>query len=154
MQDPVRTIADADGGPCLDYGKGGSAGSAINPMRTTGYLFLSDHSMDRTASHVLVVSPCRLQRGRQTFLLRRSRAIDLRCIESDLYQVHLVQDFWSDDTNPDLSECLAGIFLGRRRQSGDWEVPERWPIECRSLDILGLVDTRQGRYVFLPCHAG
>ena len=34
-----------------------------------------------------------------------------------------MQDFWSEDDNPDLSECIAGIFLGRRREIGAWEEP-------------------------------
>jgi hypothetical protein len=129
----VRVIVDADNG-------------------VTGYLFSSDHHVNQTAPHVLTIPPHQLLREQQTFLLRRPVSIDLRLIELDLYQVHLVQDFWSDDDNPNLTECLACIFLGRRRRTGEWETPEHWPIECRSLVILGMIDTRQGRYEFSAHH--
>jgi hypothetical protein len=103
-------------------------------------------------SHELIVQPFRLLLGRQIYALQQELRIDLREIETDLYQVHIVQDFWTDDDNPNLNECIAGVFLGRRRENGMWEEPERWPIECRSLMILGVINTRQLPYNFTPTH--
>lgn len=101
-----------------------------------------------------MVPPFRLARGRQTYVLPQRLRIDLRRIEPDLYQLHVVHDFWTDDDNPDLNECLAGIFLARRRETGAWDAPERWPTECRSLVILGTVDARRGQYAFSARHGG
>ena len=102
----------------------------------------------------LIIAPFRLLRGRQAYLLRREVRIDLREIVPDHYRILAVQDFWSDDDNPNLSESLAGIFLARRRTSGTWEEPESWPAECRALAILGAVDTRLDPYVLGPAHGG
>jgi hypothetical protein len=100
--------------------------------------------------HTLVIPPFQLKRGRPTFLHRAELRIDLRTIEPDLYRVHAVQDFWSEDDNPDLTQCIAGIFLARRREIGTWEEPERWPTECRLLAVLAIVDTRASPYRLAP----
>ena len=150
MRDRVRMIVDADG-TNVGYGESGSAPGSGS--RITGYFFPSDHLVDRSAPCVFAIAPLRLTRDGQTYLLR-PLGIDLRRIEPDVYQVHLVQDFWTDDENTDLNECLAGIFLGRRRGTAEWEAPERWPVECRSLTILGIVDVRDGRFAFTPRHGG
>lgn len=107
-----------------------------------------------TEGHTIVVPPFRLRRGLQTYALSETLRIDVREVEPDIYRVYAVHDFWIDDENPDLSECVAGIFLGRRRASGVWEEPETWPTECRSLAILGTVDTSRRPYLFTPDHGG
>ena len=104
--------------------------------------------------HSIVVPPFRLRRDLQTYVLPEMLRIDLREVEPDIYRVYAVHDFWMDDDNPDLSECVAGVFLGRRRASGIWEEPETWPTECRSLTILGTVDTSRRPYLFMPDHGG
>jgi hypothetical protein len=153
MGDRLRVIVDHDGAPHPPYGEYGIEHSA-NGSRSTGYLFSSDPLVDRAAPYALVIPALRLARGRRSYVLPKSFGLDLRRVEPDLYQIHLVQDFWTDDDNPDLGECVGAVFLGRRRASGAWEAPERWPIECRSLAILGTIDTRRGRYAFSARHGG
>jgi hypothetical protein len=136
----------------IPYRHYGSARVLTDELRITGYLFSKEHRADQSAPYLFKIPQYRLARGRQTFVLRRPLVIDLRRIEPDLYRVHLVHDFWSDDDNPDLSECMGAIFFGRLRGPNEWEVPERWPIECRSVKILGTVDTRDARYVVSLFH--
>lgn len=88
---------------------------------------MQEQSPDAVAS---CSSPCAAARGAAS-TLGGSESVG-----STAHRVHAVHDFWADDDNPILTECVAGIFLRRRRASGDWEVPEHWPIECRSLAIL------------------
>jgi len=118
--------------------------------RTTGYLFLAGEQGDCAAERRFVIAPLRYSVGRQSFVLSRAVPIDLAGLQPDVYRVHLVQDFWSEDTNPVLSDCIAGIFLGRQRLDGAWEEPEHWPIECRSLIVLGTLDARKDRSAFMP----
>ena len=101
----------------------------------------------------LVLASFQLLVGRRSYLNRDGLRIDLSLVEPDLYRLHAVQDFWIEDHNPDLTENRAAVFLGRPRADQSWEVPESWPIECRSLAILGTVDTRGDPYRFV-CHEG
>jgi hypothetical protein len=50
----------------------------------------------------------------------------------------------SRTANPDLRACIAGVFLAARRADGSWEEPERFPIECRTLAVLGEVEGEAG----------
>jgi hypothetical protein len=47
-----------------------------------------------------------------------------------------VQNFHVEDTNPNLDECLAGVFLAGARDDRRWEEPEAFPVECRKLALL------------------
>ena len=71
----------------------------------------------------------------------------------DVYRVLAVQNFWIEDDNPDLSQAIAGVFLARRRTDGEWQEPENWPIECRTLAASGLRrHTHPRQYaVPIPC---
>ena len=67
--------------------------------------------------------------------------INLEQLPIDTYKVIVVHNFQVEDCNPRLNECLAGVFLAR--QIGDrWEEPEEHPTECRSIAVLGYLDTR------------
>ena len=139
-------------------GRAGSTGDMaceaplLRRTKSESLVISSPPIVPRVEKHVLVVPPFRLARGRQIYLLAQHLRIDLRRIEPDLYQLHVVQDFWTDDDNPNLNECIAGIFLARRRSTGAWDTPERWPTECRSLGILGTIDARRDRYAFSAQH--
>jgi hypothetical protein len=91
---------------------------------------------------VLVIPPFRIDHASQRFLQRSELRIDLSALVPDVYRVLAVQNFWIEDANPELSEVLAGVYLARRRSDGLWEEPENWPVECRTLETLGYVDTR------------
>ena len=91
---------------------------------------------------MLVVPPFRIDHPSQSFLQRSELRIDLLGLVPDVYRVLAVQNFWMEDTHPELSEASAGVFLARRRLDGLWEEPENWPVECRTLATLGCVDAR------------
>ncbi len=106
----------------------------------------------RIEGTTLIVPPFRIDRLSQRYLQRSELYIDLAGLVPDVYRVLAVQNFWIEDENPELSEALAGVFLSRRRTDGEWEEPENWPIECRTLTLLGCVDTSiPGYAVLLPC---
>jgi hypothetical protein len=90
----------------------------------------------------LVVPPFRIGPPNRRYLQPSHLRIDLSHLETDLYRVVAVQNFWIEDRNPDLTESLAGVFLARRRADGAWEEPENWPVECRTLGLLGYIDLR------------
>lgn len=106
----------------------------------TGYLFTPPGSDG--AGALLVVPPFRIVRHGQLFVQPAELRIAVGSLEPGVYRVLAVQDFWTEDENPDLSECLATVFLGRRRSDGRWEEPENWPVECRTLAELGRLDAR------------
>jgi hypothetical protein len=93
----------------------------------------------------LVVPPFRIGPPNRRYAQPSELRIDLSRLEPDLYRVVAVQNFWIEDRNPDLTESLAGVFLARRRADGAWEEPENWPVECRTLAVLGYVDIRNPR---------
>lgn len=127
-----------------------SASSLPLPAPSASPAISSSQIAPTLERHTLSIPPFRLKRGRRTFLHRTELRIDLRTIEPDLYQVHVVQDFWTEDDDPDLAQSIAGIFLARRREIGIWDEPERWPTECRSLAIVAVVDTRAPPYSLAP----
>jgi hypothetical protein len=88
----------------------------------------------------LVVPPFRIEKHGQTYLTRSELRIDLSCVEPGPYRVVAVHNFLVEDRSPDLRECIAGVFLARRRSDGRWQEPEAMPLECRSLAVLGYVD--------------
>jgi len=94
----------------------------------------------RLEAAALVIPPFRLHDLGQCFVQHHMLRIDLTSLEPDLYRIVVVQNFWIEDTNPDLDQCLAGIFLARRRRDGQWEAAENWPVECRSIACLGVLD--------------
>ena len=63
--------------------------------------------------------------------------IDFAAVEPGVYRVVAVHNFQVEDRHPDLDRCVAGIFLARRRGDRSWEVPERFPMECRAVGVLG-----------------
>jgi hypothetical protein len=108
----------------------------------------SPHPPAAVVGELLMIPAFRVKIGRHAYRLEAPLRIDLRALESDLYRVHLVQDFWTDCSFSDLNERLAAIFLGRRRRSGEWEQPESWPVECRGLLVLGYVDVRSVPFTY------
>lgn len=127
------------------------------PWRPTGYLFAGDlppvefkeyppatspgaprFRLDRRR---LIVSAFRMHRFGHTFVNRTPLVLDLSLIAPGGYRVVVVHNFHVEDRNPNLDECVAGIFLAGRRGNGEWEDPERYPVECRTIAVLGIIDT-------------
>ena len=55
------------------------------------------------------------------------------------YRIVAVHDFRAEDSNPDLGEGLAAVFLARRIDDR-WQEPEEPPVECRGVALLGRID--------------
>lgn len=89
---------------------------------------------------VLEVAPFRLSLARQSYLSPRPIRIDLAGVEPGSYRIVAVHNFHVEDRNPRLDECVAGVFLAARLDGGGWEEPERFPVECRALAVLGEVE--------------
>lgn len=88
--------------------------------------------------------PFEIERAGQTYRSATELEIDLAAVEDGAYRVLAVHNFQVEDRDPDLTRCAAGIFLAGRRRDGSWEVPERFPVECRTLAVLATVDVRGG----------
>jgi hypothetical protein len=69
-------------------------------------------------------------------------AIDLDELQPGSYTVLAVHNFQVEDRNPNLDECLAGVFFARQ-DAGEIVNPEEFPVECRMIEILGYLDTRK-----------
>jgi len=80
----------------------------------------------------------------QNFMIPHAIQIDLRKIKSGIYRIIVVQNFQVEDRNPNIGPRLAGIILVRQ-ENGEWVEPESRGIECRTLDIMGYVDTENRR---------
>jgi hypothetical protein len=91
----------------------------------------------RLQGRVLVVPPFRLRHHRQSYLSPAEIRIDLSSVAPGRYRIVAVHNFHVEDRNPRLDECIAGVFLAARRDDGCWEEPERFPVECRALAVLG-----------------
>ena len=88
-------------------------------------------------ANLLVVPPFRLHHLRQSYRSPTEIRIDLDGVEAGRYRIVAVHNFHVEDRNPRLDECVAGVFLASRLDDGSWEEPERFPVECRALAVLG-----------------
>lgn len=134
------------------------AGAAGPAWRPTGYLFGGPSRPEAAVSggnaraafeepircrmdhHHLSVPPFRLHRFGQTFVSPVPLTLDLSTLAPGPYMVLAVHNFHVEDRSPDLDECVAGVFLAGRRDDGEWEEPERYPIECRAIGTIGRVE--------------
>ncbi|HXV58562.1 MAG TPA: hypothetical protein VD704_11905 [Gaiellaceae bacterium] len=94
----------------------------------------------RLRDGALVVPPFRLRKHGQTYASRAELLLELGALRPGAYRLVAVQNFHVEDSSPRLEECAAGVFLARRRADGRWEEPERFPVECRTLALLGYVE--------------
>ena len=91
----------------------------------------------RLARAVLVVAPFEISRFGLNYRSASEIRIDLSTVAPGAYRVLAVHNFHTEDCNPCLTECVAGVFLAARRSDGSWEAPERFPVECRAVGVLG-----------------
>jgi hypothetical protein len=90
----------------------------------------------RLEGATLIVAPFAIRLHRQRYLSPSEIRIDLGAVAPGRYRVLAVHNFHVEDRNPCLDECVAGVFLAARRADGEWEEPERFPVECRALGTL------------------
>jgi hypothetical protein len=93
----------------------------------------------RTSGKRLIVPPFRITQHGLTYESPTELRIDLSRLRPARYRVLAVQNFHVEDCNPQLDECMAGVFLAARTADG-WEDPEAFPVECRTLEVLGEVE--------------
>ena len=65
----------------------------------------------RLVAGALVIPPFQASFLGQDFVHWEEMRIELAELAPDRYRIVVVQNFWTEDPNPDLSQCLAGIFL-------------------------------------------
>ena len=100
-------------------------------------------SVDRST---LRIAPFAIRQWGQVYINPAQLTIDLDRLPMAIYRIVAVHNFRAEDCNPQLDECLAGIFLARANGDG-WEVAEDPPIECRTIQVLGHVDIASRRLV-------
>jgi hypothetical protein len=106
-------------------------------VKTKEYLVTSLGAIKlKIQSHKLIVPKFRIKK-KQIFINHNILSIDLQKIKPGRYRVVAIQNFQIEDRNPNLDECLSGVFLGARLSEDKWEEPENFPVECRQLEILG-----------------
>jgi hypothetical protein len=98
----------------------------------------------RLSGTLLEVPPFRLELLGQVFVNDVQLEIDLSLVDEGVYRILVVHNFHVEDRNPNLDECIGGVFLARRRRDGSWEEPERFPVECRALALLGVIEVADG----------
>ncbi len=122
----------------------GAAASVSPPAAAGSRAICSAPAPCRLAGATLVVAPFRVARFGQTYHSPSEIRIDLSTVAPGAYQVQAVHNFHAEDCNPDLRECVAGVFLAARRADGRWEAPERFPVECRAVGVLGTLQVPDG----------
>jgi hypothetical protein len=98
------------------------------------------HPLVRRTKSILTIEPFRLRRNGQIYVLPATIRVDLAALRPGRYRVLAVHNFHVEDDNPDLDSCVAGVYLAARSGNGRWEEPERFPVECRTLEVLGEID--------------
>ena len=93
------------------------------------------------------IAPFAIRRFQTTYATAGEIAIDLALLDPGRHRLIAVHNFHVEDRNPRLDECAAGVFVAARRSDGEWEEPERFPIECRALAVIAevVVPRRGGR---------
>jgi len=96
---------------------------------------------------ILYVKPFVLRRADVSYINPETIIIDISGLEPDVYRIMAIHNFLVEDCNPRLHECLAGIFLSRKRV-GRWEQAEDHPRECRTLEFLATINTLNNQLLF------
>jgi len=98
----------------------------------------------RIDDSVLVIPPFKIPRHKLIYVNPLPLKIDMHILATAVSRIVVVHNFQVEDCNPDLQECLAGIFFAGQ-VNGQWDEPEDYPVECRSIEIIGVLDKRAGR---------
>jgi len=120
---------------CID-GVTGHSFSGVPPLLSSQELA----NLLKLRNKILVIPPFRIEKYGQIFINRHELFINTEEFGAGIYKVVVVHNFQVEDCNPNLRECLAGIFFAGQIH-GVWEEPEAYPIECRSIEVLAYIDT-------------
>jgi hypothetical protein len=129
-----------------------SSGLFGSPGESCHHLFgslplLTFHELGRwlkVRNSTLFIPPFKIEKYGQIYINPLELAIDLRKIRAGFYSIIVVHNFQVEDRNPNLRECLAGIYLARH-VGGKREEPENYPIECREIETVAGLDTQTGK---------
>lgn len=98
----------------------------------------------RIDKSVLIIPPFKISRNKLIYVNPLPLKIDMHILATAVNRIVVVHNFQVEDCNPDLRECLAGIFFAGQ-VNGQWEQPEDYPVECRAIAIVGVLDKSAGR---------
>lgn len=93
----------------------------------------------RADGATIIIPAFSVEKFNQVFVSHGCIRIDTDVLPSALYRITVVHHFQVEDTNPNLDQCIAGIFLSPRTQ-GEFARAEDLQTECRSLFHLGYLD--------------
>ena len=96
---------------------------------------------------VLSIKPFIINKWQVAFINPEIININTSKIAPGLYRIMAIQNFQVEDCNPDLNECLAGVFLSRKL-ANRWEQAEDHPRECRTIDCMAMIDTKKSRVIY------
>jgi hypothetical protein len=96
----------------------------------------------RLEGWTLKVEPFRIARFGQTFYSESSLRIDVKALAPGRWCAVAVHNFHVEDIDADLSRARAGVFLASCDRFGNREVPEQFPIECREIGVLAVIEVR------------
>ncbi|NTW78052.1 MAG: hypothetical protein HGB33_09850 [Syntrophaceae bacterium] len=97
----------------------------------------------RIDNSILIIPPFKIARHKSVYVNPLPLKIDINMWSAVMSRIVVVHNFLVEDCNPDLQECLAGIFFAGLI-NGQWEQPEDYPVECRTIEVIGVLDKRAG----------
>jgi len=97
----------------------------------------------RIDNSILTIPPFKIARHKLIYVNPLPLKIDIKILSAAVSRIVVVHNFQVEDCNPDLEECLAGIFFAGLI-NGQWEQPEDHPVECRTIEVIGVLDIRAG----------
>ena len=95
----------------------------------------------------MMILPFLIKKFGNEYHSRDDIIIDLDQLEPGRYRIVAVHNFQSEDLNPNLDQCLAGIFLSARLSNQTWQEPEAFPCECRTLSVLGILEIKRNHAI-------
>ncbi len=114
--------------------------------RTTDIPFVTATELYKLLSidnSTLIIPPFKIARHKLIYINPLPLKIDINILPVVVSRIVIVHNFQVEDCNPDLHECLAGIFFAGQ-VNGQWEQPEDYPVECRTIEIIGVLDKGAG----------
>jgi hypothetical protein len=114
------------------------------PLVTAAQLYKLLH----IENSILSIPPFKIARHKLIYVNPLPLKIDVKILSAAVSRIVVVHNFQVEDCNANLEECLAGIFFAGLI-NGQWKQPEDYPVECRTIEIIGFLD-RQGGKIYHP----
>ena len=91
----------------------------------------------------VIVPPFCITKFGMSYINPEELVINFSSFKPGYYKIIAVHNFQVEDCNPNLNEALAGVFFARR-STGVYQDPEEQPLECRTIKVIGYMDTQKG----------